>query len=119
MKQSGVGPNQITIKKVSSFEAYVDIGDADILKNILMYPVDARYFVNALKGISKCCVPECLDCVLQFIDQLATTDEVISSYIIPCAEVAIIYNKHIVLERILKHHVSPSLTITCRWNPPL
>ena len=119
MKQSGVDRNQMTIEKVPRFEAYVDIGDTDILKNILMYPVDAPCLVNTLKCILKYCIPECLECVLQFIGQLATTDEVLSSYIIPCAEAAIIYNKHIVLEQILKHHVSPSLTITCRWNPPL
>ena len=119
MKQSGSDRNQMTIEKVTRFEAYVDIGDADILKNILMYPVDAPCLVNTLKCILKYCVPECLECVLQFIGQLATTDEVLSSYIIPCAEAAIIYNKHIVLEQILKPHVSPSLTITCRWNPPL
>ena len=119
MKQSVVDPNQMTIEKVSRFEAYVDIGDADILKNILIYPVDAHCLVNALKRIIKYSVPECLECVLRFIGQLATTDTVVYSYIIPCAEVAIIYDKHIVLERILKHHVSPSLTITCQWNPPL
>ena len=119
MKQSVVDPNQMIIVKISRFEAYVDIGDADILMNILIYPVDARCLVNALKRIIKYSVPECLECVLRFIGQLATTDTVIYSYIIPCAEVAIIYDKHIVLERILKHHVSPSLTITCQWNPPL
>ena len=119
MKQSGDDRNQMTIEKVSRFEAYVDIGDADILKNILIYPVDAPCLVNTLKCILKYCVPECLECFLQFIGQLATTDEVLSSYIIPCAEAAIIHNKHIVLEHILKPHVSPSLTITCRWNPPL
>ena len=119
MKQSGDDRNQMTIEKVSRFEAYVDIGDADNLKNILMYPVDAPCLVNTLKCILKYCVPECLECFLQFIGQLATTDEVLSSYIIPCAEAAIIHNKHIVLEQILKPHVSPSLTITCRWNPPL
>ena len=119
IKQSGVDPNQMTIEKVTRFEAYVDISDADILKNILMYPMNASCLVNALKCFLKYCVPECLACVLQFIGQLATTDEVIFSYIIPCAEAAIIYNKHIVLEQILKPHVSPSLTITCRSNPPL
>ena len=119
MKQSVVDPNQMTIVKISRFEAYVDIGDADILKNILIDPVDARCLVNALKRIIKYSVPECLECVLRFIGQLATTDTVIYSYIIPCAEVAIIYDKHIVLEQILRHHVSPSLTITCQWNPPL
>ena len=106
MKQSSVDPKQMTIVKVSRFEAYVDIGDADSLKNILIYPVDASCLVNALKCILKHYVPECLECVLQFIGQLATTNEVLSSYIIPCAEAAIIYNKHIVLEQILKPHFS-------------
>ena len=119
LKQSGVDPNQMTIKKVFRFEAYVDIGDADILKNILIYPVNAPCLVYALKCILKHCVPERLECVLQFIGQLDTTDKVLSSYIIPCAEAAIIYNKHIVLEQILKPHISPSLTISCRSNPPL
>ena len=119
IRQLGVDPNRMTIEKVSRFEAYVDIGDADILKSILIYPVYAPCLVKALKCILKYCVPECLECVLQFIGQLATTDEVLSSYIIPCAEAAIIYNKHIVLEQILKPHISPSLTIICQWNPPL
>ena len=110
MKRSGVDPNQMTIEKVPRFEAYVDIGDTDILKNIRMYPVDASCLVNALRRTLMYYVPECLECVLQFIGQLATTDEVLSSYIIPCAEAAIIYNKHIVLEQIL--------AITCRSNPP-
>ena len=119
MKPSGVDPNQMTIEKVSRFEAYVDIGDADILKSILIYPVNAPCLVYALKCILKHCVPERLECVLQFTGQLATTDEVLSSYIIPCAEAAIIYNKHIVLEQILKPHISPLLTISCRSNPPV
>ena len=119
MKQLGVDQNQMTIEKVSRFEAYVDIGDADILKKILIYPVDARCLVNTLKCILKYSVPERLECVLQYIGQLATTDEVLSCYIIPCAEAAIIYNKHIVLEQILKPHISPLLTISCRSNPPL
>ena len=116
MKQSGNDPNQMTIEKVSRFEAYVDIGDADILKNILIYPVDAPCLVNTLKRTLMYYVPECLECVLQFIGQLAITDEVICSYILPCAEAAIIYNKHIVLEQILKPHVSPSLTIPALGN---
>ena len=119
VKQLGVDPNQMTIEKVTRFAGYVDIGDADILKSILIYPVDVPCLVNALKCFLKYCVPECLECVLQFIGQLATTDEVVTSYIIPCAEAAIIYDKHIVLEQILKHHISPSLTNTCWWNPPL
>ena len=119
MKQSVVDPNQMTIEKISRFEAYADIGDADSLKNILIYPVDAYCLVNALKCILKYSVHECLECVLQFIGQLATIDDLIYSHIIPCAEAAIIYNKHIVLERILKHLVLPSLTTTCHWNPPL
>ena len=109
MKLSGFDSNQMTIEKVSRFEAYVDIGGADILKNNLIYPVDASCLVNALKGTLKNCVPECLESVLQFIGQLDTTNEVLYSYIIPCAEAAIIYNKHIVLEQILKPHVLPAL----------
>ena len=111
MKQLGVDPNQMTIEKVSRFEAYVDIGDADILKNILMYPVYAPCLVYALKCILKYCVPECLECVLKFIGRLPATYQSIKNYIIPCAEAAIIYNKHILLERIL--------AITCRSNPSL
>ena len=111
MKQSGVDRNQMTIEKVSRFEAYVDIGDADILKNILINPVDALCLVNALKFILKYSVPECLACVLKFIGRLPATYQSIKNYIIPCAEAAIIYNKHILLERILD--------ITCRSNPTL
>ena len=111
MKQSGVDPNQMTIVKVSRFEAYVDIGGADILKNILIFPVDAPCWVNTLKCILKYCVPECLACVLKFIGRLPATYQSIKNYIIPCAEAAIIYNKHILLERIL--------AITCRSNPTL
>ena len=106
MKQSVVDPNQMTIEKVSSLKAHVDIGDADILKNILIYPVDPPCLVYALKCILKYCVPECLECVLQFIGRLPTTYHSAKYYIIPCAEAAIIYNKHILLERIL--------AITCR-----
>ena len=111
MKQSGDDRNQMTIEKVSRFEAYVDIGDADILKNILINPVDALCLVNALKFILKYSVPECLACVLKFIGRLPATYQSIKNYIIPCAEAAIIYNKHILLERILD--------ITCRSNPTL